>query len=97
MKALFISYNMTLTERVNWVFDHYGVRGYTLFPLTYGRGSHSGEPHMGSHTWPAMNATVLAVVEDEKMPSVMEALCQLEKESQMQGMRAFVWEVTDQI
>ena len=86
---------MTLTERINWVLDHYGVRGYTLFPLTYGRGTVNGEPHMGSHTWPAMNATVLAVVEDAKLPPVMEALRKMEKETQMQGMRAFVWEVTD--
>ena len=34
MKALFISYNMTLTELVKWVFDHYGGRGYSRFPLT---------------------------------------------------------------
>ena len=34
MKALFISYNMTLTERVEGLLDHYTVRGFTLFPLT---------------------------------------------------------------
>ena len=38
MKALFISYNMTLTERVEGLLDHYTVRGFTLFPLTHGRG-----------------------------------------------------------
>lgn len=97
MKALFIAYNMTLTDRINRTLDTNGVRGYTLFPLTYGRGSHTGEPHMGTHTWPAMNATILAMVEDEKMPSIMDALRKLEQESQMQGMRAFVWDVTDQI
>ena len=32
MKALFISYNMTLTERVEGLLDHYTVRGFTLFP-----------------------------------------------------------------
>ena len=88
MKALFISYNMTLTERVEGLLDHYTVRGFTLFPLTHGRGSFDGEPHMGTHTWPAMNSTIIAMVEDEKMPRVMEALRKLEKETQMQGMRA---------
>ena len=86
MKALFISYNMTLTERVEGLLDHYTVRGFTLF---------DGEPHMGTHTWPAMNSTIIAMVEDEKMPRVMEALRKLEKETQLQGMRAFVWDVTD--
>ena len=69
MKALFISYNMTLTERVEGLLDHYTVRGFTLFPLTHGRGSFDGEPHMGTHTWPAMNSTIIAMVEDEKMPA----------------------------
>ena len=64
-------------------------------PLTHGRGSFDGEPHMGTHTWPAMNSTIIAMVEDEKMPRVMEALRKLEKETQMQGMRAFVWDITD--
>ena len=73
----------------------YTVRGFTLFPLTHGRGSFDGEPHMGTHTWPAMNSTIIAMVEDEKMPRVMEALRKLEKETQMQGMRAFVWDITD--
>ena len=43
----------------------------------------------------AMNSTIIAMVEDEKMPRVMEALRKLEKETQMQGMRAFVWDITD--
>lgn len=94
---MFVSYNMTLTERINRVFDRFGVRGYTLFPLTYGRGSVDGEPHMGSHTWPAMNSTMLAVVDDEKAAVVMDELRRLERETQMQGMRAFAWEVTDTI
>lgn len=97
MKAIFISYNMTLTERIEALLDHYTVRGYSLFPLTYGRGSFDGEPHMGTHTWPAMNSTIITMVEDTKFPIVMEALRKLEKDSQMQGMRAFAWEVTDSL
>ena len=55
MKALFISYNQAMTERIATMLDELDIRGYTLFPLTHGRGSYTGEPHMGSHTWPAMN------------------------------------------
>lgn len=95
MKALFISYNQGITERVMHILDHNNVRGYTLFPLTNGRGSFEGEPHMGSHTWPSMNSTILSVMEDEKVSIVMEALRELDKETQMQGMRAFVWDITD--
>lgn len=97
MKAIFISYNMTLTERIEALLDHYTVRGFSLFPLTYGRGSFNGEPHMGTHTWPAMNTSILTIVDDNKFTVVMEALRKLEKETQMQGMRAFGWDVTDSL
>lgn len=97
MKAIFISYNMTLTERIDALLDHHTVRGYSMFPLTYGRGSFDGEPHMGTHTWPAMNSSILTMVDDIKFPVVMEALRKLEENTQMQGMRAFAWDVTDSL
>ncbi len=95
MKALFISYNQATTERVEAMLDEVGIRGYTLFPLTHGRGSFTGEPHMANHTWPAMNSTIIAIVEDEKVEPAMTALRAIDKETQLQGLRAFVWDVTD--
>ena len=73
--------------------DELDIRGYTLFPLTHGRGSYTGEPHMGSHTWPAMNTSIIAVVDDSKVEPAMEALRAIDKDTQLQGMRAFVWNV----
>ncbi|MBQ3070707.1 MAG: hypothetical protein IJD12_03355 [Tidjanibacter sp.] len=93
MKALFISYNQAMTERIAAMLDELDIRGYTLFPLTHGRGSYTGEPHMGSHTWPAMNTSILAVVDDSKVEPAMEALRAIDKDTQLQGMRAFVWNV----
>lgn len=93
MKALFISYNQAMTERIEEMLDRLDIRGFTLFPLTHGRGSYTGEPHMGTHTWPAMNTSILAVVEDEKIAPAMEALRAIDKDTQLQGMRAFVWNV----
>lgn len=93
MKALFISYNQAMTERIEEMLDRLGIRGYTLFPLTHGRGSYTGEPHMGTHTWPAMNTSIIAVVEDDKVAPAMEALRAIDKDTQLQGMRAFVWNV----
>ncbi len=93
MKALFISYNQAMTERIATMLDELDIRGYTLFPLTHGRGSYTGEPHMGSHTWPAMNTSILAVVDDSKVEPAMEALRAIDKDTQLQGMRAFVWNV----
>lgn len=93
MKALFISYNQAMTERIAAMLDELDIRGYTLFPLTHGRGSYTGEPHMGSHTWPAMNTSIIAVVDDSKVEPAMDALRAIDKDTQLQGMRAFVWNV----
>ena len=95
MKALFISYNQATTERVEAMLDEIGIRGFTLFPLTHGRGSYTGEPHRANHTWPAMNSTIIAMVEDEKVELAMAALREIDKDTQLQGLRAFAWDITD--
>lgn len=48
---------------------------------------------MGSHAWPSMNSAVLTVVEDEQVESLLDALHALDKESEMLGLRAFVWDI----
>ena len=65
MKAVFLSYNQALTDRVNAILDEQGIRGFTRWALTEGRGSVDGEPHYGTHAWPSMNASVMAIVDDE--------------------------------
>lgn len=97
MKALFISYNQAMTERIEALLNEQGIRGYSLFPLTHGRGSYNGEPHMGNHTWPAMNSSIIAVVSDEKVAPALEALRAIDRDTQLQGMRAFVWNVEEEM
>ncbi len=93
MKAIFISYNQALTDRVNRILDELDVRGFTRWALTEGRGTFDGEPHYGTHAWPSMNASVLAIVEDEKVAPVLDALRQMDATTKMQGSRAFVWNI----
>lgn len=97
MKALFISYNQALTDRIMGILNRNNVRGYTKWALTEGRGSVDGEPHLGDHTWPSMNSSLMAIVADEKIPILMDALRQLDETTRMQGLRAFVWNVEDQL
>ncbi len=97
MKALFISYNQALTDRIQEILDRRGIRGFTKWALTEGRGSFTGEPHYGTHTWPSMNSSVLAIVEDDKVGPALEALRALDAELSMQGCRAFVWNVEGQL
>ena len=89
MKAVFLSYNQALTDRVNAILDKQGIRGFTKWALTEGRGSVDGEPHYGTHAWPSMNASILAIVDDEKM----DAFREMDAATRMQGSRAFVWNI----
>lgn len=93
MKAVFISYNQALTDRVNKILDDLGVRGFTRWALTEGRGTYDGEPHYGTHAWPSMNTSVLAIVEDDKVDPILEALRKMDASTKMQGSRAFVWDI----
>ena len=90
MKAVFLSYNQALTDRVHAILDEQGIRGFTKWALTQGRGSVDGEPHYGTHAWPSMNASILAIVEDGQVAPLMEAFRALDAATKMQGSRAFV-------
>jgi nitrogen regulatory protein PII len=94
MKAFFLSYNQALTDRVNKMLDDHGVRGFTRWALTEGRGTYDGEPHYGTHAWPSMNTSILAIVEDEKVEELLEAVREIDSTTKMQGSRAFVWDIT---
>ena len=48
MKAVFVSYNQALTDPMQEILDDLGVRGFTKWELTMGRGSFDGEPHYGT-------------------------------------------------
>ena len=94
MKAVFISYNQALTERVDYLLDQLQVRGWTQFPLVNGRGTHTGEPRMGTHTWPEMNSAILTIVEDHKVPLILKYVEKLDNVNRENGIRAFVWDIT---
>ncbi|SFE97993.1 PG0541 family transporter-associated protein [Thermophagus xiamenensis] len=92
MKTVFIVYNQALTERVEHILDKLNIRGYSRWPQVQGRGSINGEPHQGTHTWPALNEAVLTVVEDAKVEELMTLLRRLNDKAEMQGLRAFIWD-----
>jgi len=93
MKAIFISYNQALTEKVEFMLDHLNIRGFSMFPTIYGRGSENGEPRMGTHTWPEINSGVLTIVEDSSVQELLEMVKKLDSINTDVGIRAFVWNV----
>ncbi len=97
MKSVMISFDQASYEKVVAALDRTNCRGFTLFPLTNGRGSNTGEPHFGSHAWPATCSTIISIVEDEKVDRLLQRLHEIDKESEMLGLRAFVWDIEKSI
>jgi hypothetical protein len=93
MKAVFIAYNMALTERVDYLLDRMEIRGYTRWESIAGRGSETGEPRQGSHTWPEMNSAILSIMPDEKVPDILTYVQKMDEINKEVGIRAFVWDV----
>lgn len=97
MKAIFITYDQAHDEHVLDVLDKYSCRGYTRWSEVSGRGSATGDPHLGSHAWPSTNMALIAMTPDEKVAGVLAALRTLDRESPLLGLRAFVWNVEQSI
>jgi nitrogen regulatory protein PII len=93
MKAIFIVFNQANTERVEYMLDRIGIRGFTWWENVQGRGSVSGEPRQGTHTWPEMNSAILTVVPDEKTEEVLSKIRKIDEINDEVGMKAFVWNV----
>jgi len=84
-------------EKVMHILDRLNIRGFTMWEDVQGRGSDKGEPHYGTHTWPAMNSATLTVVEEETVPALLDMLKKLNSVSEKQGLRAFVWQVEETV
>ncbi len=93
MKSVMIVYNQANTERVEYMLDVLSIRGFTFFEQVQGRGSKTGQPHRGTHTWPEMNSVIITVVEDEKVETLLSAIKKLDLRNEEVGVRAFVWNI----
>ena len=93
MKAVFITYNQVLTEKIDEIIDSQKIRGFTQWTDVKGRGSRNGEPHMGTHTWPALNSAIMTIIEDQKVEPLLIKIEELNKIADQQGIRAFIWNV----
>ncbi|MCL2597642.1 MAG: hypothetical protein FWD66_08325 [Paludibacter sp.] len=93
MKSILIIYEQALEPEVKEMMRLHNVRGFTQVQNVNGRGSRGGEPHLGTHAWPALNDTMLIVVEDEKVQPILDTLKQIDNDSEILGIRAFVWNI----
>ncbi len=93
MKAIFITYNQALTEKVEYMLEKLNIRGYTQFPTVMGAGTSNGEPRMGTHTWPEQNSALITIVDDTIVDTVLEKVQKMDAINKEVGIRAFVWNV----
>jgi nitrogen regulatory protein PII len=92
-----ITYDQAFQERIVDLLSRSNCRGYTCWQQVQGRGSKTGEPHLGSHAWPSMCSAIMTVVDDDKVENLLKSLHALDKETEMLGLRAFVWNIEQSI
>lgn len=97
LKSVFIAYNQAYHNLILRILDKQSLRGYTSWNHIQGRGTSEGEPHLGSHAWPAMNNAMLVVVPEDRLEKLLSALRTLDEKTPEQGLRAFVWSVEQTI
>lgn len=93
MKSVMIVYNHGITEEVNEALAELNIRGFTRFLNVHGQGSNKGEPHLGTHIWPSLNAVVITVIEDNLVDSLLERIKKIDSEAEEQGIHAYVWNI----
>ncbi len=97
MKSVFIVYNQAHTERVEYMLEQLGIRGFTMWQDVMGCGSESGEPRMGSHSWAEMNSAILSIVPAEKVEVLLSSVKKLDAINTDVGIRAFVWGIEQMV
>jgi nitrogen regulatory protein PII len=93
MKAVMIIYNQAHSEKVEYVIEKLGIRGYSLWEDVQGRGTNTGVPHLGTHTWPEINKSLLTIIEDDLVDHLLEKVKKIDSINEEVGIRAFVWDV----
>ena len=97
MKSVMIVFNQANTERVEYMLDLLGIRGWTFFEQVQGQGTNTGEPRRGTHAWPEMNSAVITVVPDEKVPELLESVQKLDLRNPEIGVKAFSWNIEQMV
>jgi len=97
MKSVMIVFNQANTERVEYMLELLGIRGFTFFEDVQGQGSVNGEPRRGTHAWPEMNSAVITIVPDDKVEPLLEAIQKLDARNKEVGVKAFTWNIEQMV
>lgn len=94
LQAVFIAFNQAHTEKVEFIIDQLNIKGFSWWTDVKGRGTVSGEPRYGTHTWPEMNSALLTIIPAEQTDDLLDAVKKLDEINKEVGIRAFVWPIT---
>lgn len=72
------------------------IRGFTGWKELVGSGSVSGNPHMGTHTWPEINSAMITIVNDDQVENILKGVKEIDDINTDVGIRAFVWDILQQ-
>lgn len=97
MKSVMIMYDQAFQEKLVDLLTRMNCRGFSCWPQVQGRGTKTGEPHYGTHAWPSMCSAIMTVVPDERVDALLEKLHAMDVETEMLGLRAFVWDIEKSI
>lgn len=93
MKAVMITYDQAHHQAIVDILTRTNNRGYTAWPEVTGRGTKTGDPHLGTHAWPTTNAAVYTVVEDHRLQPLLNELEALDKLRPLLGLHAYAWTI----
>lgn len=93
MKGIFIAYDQAYNMEIADALEELGCKGFTMWQDIAGRGSLTGEPHLGNHAWPTMNNAILTFVEENKVNDILGRLKAMDEETPNLGLRAFSWNI----
>ena len=95
MKSILITFDQAYYERIIDMLDKNNCRGFSYFQHVQGRGSHTGEPHYGSHAWPSMCSAIITIVENHRVKPLLDYMKEMDEATPQLGLRAFVWNIED--
>lgn len=96
MKSVYIIYAPAIEENVFVGLKRAGIKKYTKFPYLQGVGG-SSEPHLDTQIWPGSNSALLVVADEKAKDLLMAEVRVLKKTYAEEGIKAFVWDVEEEI
>lgn len=96
MKGVYIIYAPAIEENVFAALKRSGIKKYTKFPYLQGVGG-SSEPHLDTQIWPGSNSALLVVADEKAKDALMSEVRELKKSYEKEGIKAFVWDVEEEI